>query len=57
MEAQRAQPHLHERSCILIDDTPFKQGATRGKGTLAVPWLTSHGWRIVHAGYQVMLMR
>ncbi|HYT90914.1 MAG TPA: hypothetical protein VEL76_19545 [Gemmataceae bacterium] len=56
-EAKLASAFLHERSCILIDDTPFNNGATAGKGTLAIPWLVAQGWKVAHAGYQVMLTR
>jgi hypothetical protein len=41
---------------ILIDDTVWDRG-WRGKGAKAVPWLTTRGWRILSAGYQVLLSR
>jgi hypothetical protein len=50
-EAQAALPHMAPDGLILIDDTPDG----KGKGTLAVPWLTSQGLKVVHAGYQIML--
>jgi len=55
-EFQAALPRLHERSLVLIDDTPF-DGGWRGKGRRAVPWALEHGWRILTAGYQVLLCR
>ena len=56
-ETQLASPHLHENSCILIDDTPFKNGRIDGKGALAVPWLLEQGWKVDYAGYQVLLKK
>jgi hypothetical protein len=56
-EIQAAAHALGPRSFVLIDDTPWSDGAWRGNGCLAVPWLTSNGWRIVDAGYQVLLAR
>ena len=49
-------PRLHDRSLLLIDDTPF-DGEWRGKGRRAVPWALNNGWRILTAGYQVLLCR
>ena len=56
-ELQAAMPNLHDQSLILIDDTPWHEGEWIGKGAKAVPWLLEHGWRIVYAGYQVLLTR
>ncbi|MCA8996039.1 MAG: class I SAM-dependent methyltransferase, partial [Planctomycetaceae bacterium] len=56
-EYQRASPWLHDRSLVLFDDTPWNQGAFVGKGARAVPWLLNNGWRILYAGYQVLLER
>ncbi len=56
-EAQVAIPRLHERSLVLIDDTYWRDGAFCGKGAQAVPWLVQHGWKILYAGYQVLLTR
>lgn len=55
-EAQAAEVKLHAQSLILIDDTVWDRGWT-GKGAKAVPWLMSRGWRILLAGYQVLLSR
>lgn len=56
-EIQMVQQHLADDALILIDDTVWSCGGWRGKGALAVPWLLSHGWVIVHAGYQALLRR
>ncbi|MBX3452389.1 MAG: class I SAM-dependent methyltransferase [Planctomycetaceae bacterium] len=56
-EVRTALPRLHERSLILIDDTPSIAGVFSGKGALAVPWLQEHGWELLYAGYQVLLQR
>jgi len=55
-ELQAAEAKLHSRSLVLIDDTPFS-GGWRGKGRKAVPWAVEHGWKILTAGYQVLLSR
>ena len=57
LEAQSALPWLHAQSLILLDDTFWSADHFEGKGTLAVPWLLDHGWKILHAGYQVLLCR
>jgi len=56
-EVQAAVQSLADESLILIDDTPWSRGGWVGKGRLAVPWLTDHGWTIGAAGYQVLLER
>ena len=56
-EIQAALPRLHERSLVIIDDTPWHGGAWVGKGARAVPWLLEQGWRLLYAGYQVVLSR
>lgn len=56
-ETLAALPRLHDRSLILFDDTPWRDGAFVGKGARAVPWLLDHGWKILFAGYQVLLER
>jgi hypothetical protein len=35
-------------SVVLIDDTYISDGRLTGKGALAVPWLTEHGWQLVN---------
>ena len=54
-ELEVGMPRLHERSLIVIDDTPWHGGAWIGKGARVVPLLLSRGWRILYAGYQVVL--
>ncbi len=56
-ELQAALPRLHERSLVLIDDTPWGGGAWVGKGAKAVPWLLERGWRLLYGGYQALLGR
>ena len=56
-EFEAAQHCLHDRSLIVIDDTPWLQGAFVGKGARLVPQLLKSGWRILYAGYQVLLSR
>ena len=56
-ELEAVLANLHDRSLICIDDTPWQAGAFIGKGATAVPWLLNHGWRILYAGYQVVLER
>lgn len=56
-EIKAAAPRLHDRSLVVIDDTPWQAGAWIGKGATAVPWLLEQGWRILYAGYQVVLSR
>lgn len=56
-EAKLALPHLAKDGMVLIDDTPNKAGVWHGKGSLAIPWLLENGFRVVFAGYQVLLQR
>jgi hypothetical protein len=56
-ELQAALPKLHEKSLIIIDDTPWHGGAWVGKGARAVPWLLENGWRVLYGVYQVVLSR
>lgn len=54
----RAAIHaLHERSLVLIDDTPCMDGRYVGKGALTIPYMVERGWKVIHAGYQVLLTR
>jgi hypothetical protein len=54
-ELQTAWPRLHERSVVVVDDTPWRAGTWTGKGALAVPWLLLRGWLVGYAGYQALL--
>ena len=56
-ELAAAWPKLHELSLIVIDDTPWQDGAWIGKGSRVVPSLIEKGWNILYAGYQVVLGR
>ncbi|MDB5384452.1 MAG: ADP-heptose:LPS heptosyltransferase-like protein [Planctomycetaceae bacterium] len=56
-EFEAAQPQLHGRSIVVIDDTPWNAGAFVGKGARLVPQLLEQGWRILYAGYQVVLSK
>lgn len=42
---------------IVFDDTLYEGDMCSGKGAKAVPWLISQGWRVLFAGYQVVLTR
>ncbi len=50
-----AEPHLHNRSIIVYDDTVWERSSWKGKGAMGVPYLLSRGWRIVASGYQVVM--
>jgi hypothetical protein len=56
-EAQAALPLMEAGGLIAMDDTCWTRGSFRGKGALAVPWLLQQGWRILHSGYQTVLIR
>lgn len=56
-EAQLAERLVHDRSLIAFDDTPWNAGAFTGKGATAVPYLLERGWKVLYAGYQVVLSR
>lgn len=45
---------LHDNSVVLIDDCRRPNG---GKGKLAIEFLTTQGWRVHTADYQVILVR
>jgi hypothetical protein len=54
-ETEAAIPHLHQRSIIVIDDTPYAAAGFIGAGALAVPFLLSQGWQILFSGHQTIL--
>ena len=54
-ETRAALENLGPKSLIVFDDTPWNQGQWLGKGATAVPWLLQRGWKILYAGYQVVL--
>lgn len=55
-EVQAGIPHLTRGAPVLIDDTVQCDGHWVGKGALAVPHLLSRGARLVHSGYQQLLV-
>jgi hypothetical protein len=56
-EVQAALPRLHHQSILAFDDTAYHCKGFIGKGGDAVPFLLKHGWRILHSGYQTVLVR
>jgi hypothetical protein len=54
-EVQAALPRLHQQSLVVLDDTPWQNGAWIGKGARAAPHLLKLGWSVLYAGYQVVL--
>lgn len=57
-EAIYGDKALTKKGIILIDDTvKVSEGIWKGKGRLAIPWLLEHGWKILHQGYQTILIR
>lgn len=48
-----AMPLLHADSIIMIDDCDLPHG---GKGKLVIEFLISQGWKILAAGYQVIMV-
>ncbi|MEQ9410074.1 MAG: glycosyltransferase family 9 protein [Fuerstiella sp.] len=56
-EVQAVEAHLRPDALIVFDDSPWHAGATIGKGAEAVPWLLNRGWKIIYAGYQVIMSR
>lgn len=56
-EFRAAERLLHEQTIVCIDDTPWNAGAYVGKGALLVPHLLDQGWKVLYAGYQVLLSR
>lgn len=53
-EIMAAYPKLTKKSIVLIDDCGLPHG---GKGTLAIHFLLSKGWKVVKQGYQVLLVQ
>lgn len=56
-EFRVAEKMLHERTIVCVDDSPWSAGAYVGKGALLVPFLLDQGWKILYAGYQVLLSK
>ncbi len=56
-EIQEAEHLLHADSMVVYDDTYIRAGKWQGKGSLGVPWMLDHGWKVLHAGHQTVLVR
>lgn len=56
-ELEASMPWLHARSIVVLDDCVYRAGRFVGRGELAVPWLLSREWKILHSGYQTILSR
>lgn len=56
-EFQAAERMLHEDTIVCVDDSPWNAGAYVGKGALVVPYLLERGWKILYAGYQVLMSK
>ena len=54
-ELELSLPKLHDKSLVIFDDTPWNGGKFTGKGAIAVPWLIEQGWKVLYAGYQVVM--
>lgn len=53
-EFKAAEEKLSKLAIVIIDDTPTM---TLGKGTLTVKYMLEKGWKILYAGYQVVLSK
>lgn len=53
-EFQAAEKALHSNSLVLIDDTPNLE---IGKGAKTIAYALERGWKILYAGYQVLLCK
>lgn len=53
-EFKAAEHSLYDKSIVVIDDTP---SLNLGKGGLTVPYMLENGWKILYAGYQVVLVK
>jgi ADP-heptose:LPS heptosyltransferase len=56
-ELEAALPRLHERSVVVVDDSPWRAGAWTGKGARVIPWLLERGWVVGYSGYQAVLWK
>jgi len=56
-ECAAALPKLHQGSLVVFDDSPYRGERFLGKAGIAVPRLLAAGWRVLHAGYQVILCK
>jgi predicted O-methyltransferase YrrM len=53
-EFQAIEPHLHEKTIVLIDDCRLPGG---GKGKLVIEYMQKKGWKILMNKYQVLLVK
>lgn len=53
-EIVSAYPFLHKKSIVMFDDCDLPHG---GQGKLAIEFLTDNEWKIIHQGYQVILIQ
>lgn len=53
-EFKAAESKLHEKSIVVIDDTP---NDNTGKGVLTVKYMLENGWKFLYRGYQVILSK
>lgn len=49
-----AYPALHKNSVVMIDDCDLPNG---GQGKLAIDYLLDNHWKILHQGYQTILIQ
>jgi hypothetical protein len=56
-EFRAAEHQLHEWTIVCVDDSPWHAGAYVGKGALLIPYLLKSGWKILYAGYQVLMSK
>lgn len=56
-QAQASLPKLSANGVVLFDDTPKSGDGFSGKGGLAVPWLVSQGFKILHSQNTGVLLR
>lgn len=53
-EFKEAESKLHDSSIVVIDDTP---SLDKGKGGLTVKYMLEKGYKMLYAGYQVVLSK
>jgi ribosomal protein S20 len=56
-QAQSSLPKLSANGVVIFDDTPRSGDGFSGKGGLAVPWLVSQGFKILHTQGSGVLLR
>jgi predicted O-methyltransferase YrrM len=53
-EIVTAYPFLHQNSIVMLDDCDLPSG---GQGKFVIDFLLSNGWKIIHEGYQTILIQ